>query len=148
MVEAEIHRLVDVSGVIGWDRHAADELAECARLLAQSEGDIGEAVSIAAVSIVPALREVLLGGVHEGPSADAGFETLAAAITKAVLWMRCRPDYEDLKAGVLKEIEEGLKPDDGELDFVPQLFEQAETALDEEGGSAEALAAPSPLLDG
>jgi tetratricopeptide (TPR) repeat protein len=140
VVQAEIQRLIDVSGVIGWDRDAANELAECALLLAQFGRDVDEAVSIAAIAISCAVRHVFLEGVPED-AGDANFETLAAAIMKAVLWMRRCSDYDRLKARLLGEVEEGLKLDPGGLDLVPQLFEQAEEVLEEDGDSAEPLSA-------
>jgi tetratricopeptide (TPR) repeat protein len=134
VVEAEIQRLVDVSGVIGWDRHAAGELAECASLLSHCAGDPGEAVSIAAIAITCALRETFLSATSDD---EAAYETLAAAIVKAVLWMQRDAGYDDLKAQLLAEVEGGLNLEPGELDLVPQLFEQAEMVLAEEGGSTE-----------
>lgn len=133
VVEAEIQRLVDVSGVIGWDRHAAEELAECALLLAGAGSDVDEALSIAAVAIICALRDSLTGVDKESPSDDASFETLIRTIMKAVIWMRRSPGYENLKARLLGEVERGLKIETRELDFLPQLFEQAETVFDEGG---------------
>lgn len=133
VVEAEIQRLVDVSGVIGWDRHAAEELAECALLLAGVGSDVDEALSIAAVAIICALRDSLAGVDRESASDDASFETLIRTIVKAVMWMRRSPGYENLKASLLGEVERGLKIETRELDCLPQLFEQAETVLDEDG---------------
>jgi tetratricopeptide (TPR) repeat protein len=138
VVEAEIQRLVNVSGVIGWDRHAAGELAECALLLSQFGGDLGEAVSTAAIAITCALREEFLAGA---PDDAVDGETLATVIIKAVVWMRRRADYDDLKSRLLAEVEESLKIDPGEFGLVPQLFEQAEMVLAEEGGSAQLLTA-------
>ena len=133
VVEAEIQRLVDVSGVIGWDRHAAEELAECALVLAGVGRDVDEALSIAAVAIVCALRDSF---VSESAAGDASFETLALVIMKAVLWMNGTPRFEDLKTQLLEEVAQTLKLGAGELDFLPQLFEQAEEVLGEDAAGA------------
>ena len=128
VVEAEIQRLVDVSGVVGWDSNAAGELAQCSYLLSEEDGDIEEAVSIAAAAVICALRAMLVRGDSSG-SLDEEATTLGYVLVKCIFWMRPRPEYSELKLQLMQEIREGFDVEGGELDFVETLIEKAEKEL-------------------
>jgi tetratricopeptide (TPR) repeat protein len=128
VVNAEIQHLVDVSGVIGWDIEAANELAECAYLLAQRDGDIEEAVSIAAGAVTCALRSTFVHGESEHPM-DNEVMALAHVLMKGVLWMRRHPRYSNLKQQLMRDVRESFEVEGGELDFIETLIEKAEEEL-------------------
>jgi tetratricopeptide (TPR) repeat protein len=137
VVEAEIQRLMDVSGVIGWDIDAANELAECARLIAQKGGDIEEAVSIAAGAVTCALRAIFVYGEADS-SPDEEATTLAQVLMKGVLWMREHPKYSELKRHLMRDVRASFDVSKGELDFIETLIEKADEELTREQAVREA----------
>jgi tetratricopeptide (TPR) repeat protein len=87
--EEVVERLIDVSGSVGWDRHAAEELSLGAAMLAEAPAD--GAAAIAGLSLVVAWRG---SGCSEDDAMKQGVR--ATAITAS--WMAGRDDY-----GVLKD---------------------------------------------
>ena len=125
VVEAEIQRLVDVSGIVGWDSNAAGELAQCSYLLAEEGADVGEAVSIAAAAVICALRAMIVRG-DSPDSLNEEATTLAHVLVKCVLWMHRRPEYPELRVQLMREIREGFDVEGEELGFVETLIEKAD----------------------
>jgi tetratricopeptide (TPR) repeat protein len=145
VVEEEVQRLIDISGVVGWDNHAAGELAECAWRLDQAGGDTEEGVSIAAAAATCALRLVHLDGDSPESLRDRASAVLAHALLKGALWMRQHPNYGELKSQFIEDVEQSFGVERGELDFLGTLFDEADSELSRvEGDEPEVQAARSP----
>ena len=117
VVEEELQRLIDVSGVIGWDENAAEELADCAALLFEVGEDPEEAVSLAAAAAMCALRIMVVRDDSSASSDDEDMLLLVRVLMKAVLWMREHPRYPELKPLLVSEVKKAFDSKGEDLDF-------------------------------
>jgi len=124
VVEAEVQRLLDISDIVGWDRHCAEELTSCASLLAETGDEIDEAISLQAAALICALR----GSGLIAESENSRMAALADAVVDGFIWMGKRNDYGTLKDRLLNELKEAFGVEGTGLDFLGTLFEEAEKA--------------------
>ena len=125
--EETLQRLIDVSGVLGWDRHCASELGWAAWALSENGNDFSEAVSMLASAVTCAARELL---IHELDSqfADRAMRTLAEVAMLGVVWMYKDKHYAKWKAQLVSDVRTFLELDE-DLGLLSDAIEAAEEAL-------------------
>jgi tetratricopeptide (TPR) repeat protein len=126
--EEIVQRLVDVSGVLGWDRHCARELCAAAASLAEAGGDPDGAVDLQAASIGCALRDVFLHFEEDGPASAPQIRVLSDVIFRGIAWMCGRDDYAERKTALISGVSDFLGLD-GDLDLVSEPIATAEEIL-------------------
>jgi tetratricopeptide (TPR) repeat protein len=133
--EALIQRLVDMSGVLGWDSLCARQLCQGAMLLYDA-GRREEALEMNALAIAAAMRElfVWLPG-HES------LEGMPTAVFSEVViwgarWMLGEDDYPELKSRLLDQVRDSLGIDEG-LELLVDSLAAAEEVLAEGDTTSE-----------
>jgi tetratricopeptide (TPR) repeat protein len=108
--EAVIQRLVDMSGVLGWDSLCAQQLCQGAILLFDA-GQREEALEMQALALAAAMRDLYVWlPSHEN------LEGLPTAVLSEVViwgarWMLGQDDYPEMKSQLLDQVKDILRVD-------------------------------------
>jgi tetratricopeptide (TPR) repeat protein len=114
--EEIVQRLVDVSGVVGWDAPCARQLAFAAATLIEA-GTAGEAIDLQIAATAVALRSLLVWIADHDDLEDLPTAAFSEVVLRGLRWMRARDDGGELKARLLDGVRAGLG-----LDEDPELL--------------------------
>jgi tetratricopeptide (TPR) repeat protein len=126
--EEIVQRLVDVSGVVGWDEHSSHELTAAAAMLATAGGKVDKAVELQAAAIGSAVRDLFVRSGEDGDLPEAQVVVLSQVVLRGVAWMHTREDYPEIKTALIAEVSKFLQLED-DLDLVSDTMATAEEVL-------------------
>jgi tetratricopeptide (TPR) repeat protein len=101
--EEIVQRLIDVSGIVGWDTNCSRDLCQAAKMMVAA-GCIEEAVSFQAAAMGSALRDLYLWIAAQEDPEDFPIQTISEITYAGVQWMYEREDYSVLKLQLLEEV--------------------------------------------
>ena len=137
--EESLQQLVTVSGEIGWDSHAADQISLASRAVVEAGGEPQDAVSVHAASLMCAVRAGINPEDTPLEPGQEAFDRLIRVIMEGVYWIHRQPDPDSLLRELDEAVSEGLELPAGD-NPVNTLIQQASEVWAEPDESSEGAA--------
>jgi tetratricopeptide (TPR) repeat protein len=133
--EEIVQRLVDVSGIVGWDSPCSRELCQAARMMIEV-GSAEEAVQLQAAAIGSAVRDLYVWIAGQEDPEEFPTQSLSEVVFVGVGWMHEQEDYSGLKSQLLEELRCFLSLEE-DLELVVGAIATAEEVWGEDPSSSK-----------